>query len=56
MGNINVSRVLLGGIVGGLVYDVLAFVVDGVLLAPQWAEGMKALGPSQFFVKPVDLV
>jgi hypothetical protein len=48
MGNINVSRVLMGGLVGGVVYDALAFVVDGVWLAPQWADGMKALGHPNF--------
>jgi hypothetical protein len=48
MGKINVSRVLIGGIVAGLVADVLAYAVDGMLLAPQWASGMKALGHSEF--------
>jgi hypothetical protein len=40
--------VLIGGIVAGLVADVLGYVVDGMLLAPQWAAGMKALGHSDF--------
>jgi len=48
MGKINLSRVLIGGIVAGLVADVLGYVVDGLLLAPQWAAGMKALGHSDF--------
>ena len=48
MGKINMGRVIIGGIVAGLVADVLGYVVDGILLAPQWADGMKALGHAEF--------
>ena len=48
MGKLNMSRVILGGIVAGIVSDVLGFLVDGVLLAPRWAAGMKALGRPDF--------
>ena len=48
MGKINLGRVILGGIVAGIVADVLGFLVDGVLLAPQWADGMKALARPEF--------
>jgi hypothetical protein len=48
MGKINVSRWIVGGIVAGLVADILGFIVDGVILAPQWADGMKSLGHSGF--------
>ena len=48
MGRINMGRVILGGIVAGIVGNVLGFLVDGVLLAPQWADGMKALGRPDF--------
>jgi hypothetical protein len=44
MSNINVSRVILGGIVAGIVYDVLDFLVDDVWLGGRWAAGLKALG------------
>lgn len=44
MGKINIGRVILGGIVAGIVSDILAYLVDGVWLAPRWADGMKALG------------
>ncbi len=44
MGKINVGRVILGGIVAGIVADVLGYVVDGVLLAERWTNGQKALG------------
>ncbi|MGA3177805.1 MAG: hypothetical protein ABSE19_10725 [Candidatus Acidiferrum sp.] len=48
MGKINMGRVLIGGIVAGIVADVLGYIVDGILLAPQWANGMKALGHANF--------
>jgi len=48
MAKINMGRVLIGGIVAGLVADVLGYLVDGILLAPQWAAGMKALGHANF--------
>jgi hypothetical protein len=48
MGKINVGRVLLAGLVAGLVSDALGYLVDGILLAPRWSEGMLALGRSEF--------
>ena len=48
MGKINMVRVIIAGIVAGLVADVLGYLVDGILLAPQWADGMKALGLANF--------
>jgi len=48
MGKINMGRVILGGIVAGIVMDILSFLVDGVWLAPRWAAGMDALGRSEF--------
>ena len=50
MEKINMGRVILGGIVAGIVADVLGDIADGVILAPQWAEGMKALGRTDFSV------
>ena|ERR1035437_4151610 len=44
MGKINIGRVILGGLVAGIVVDLLSYLVDGVLLAPRWADGMTALG------------
>lgn len=35
MGRINMGRVILGGIVAGIVNDILGYLVDGVILAPQ---------------------
>ena len=48
MGKINVSRWILGGIIAGVVADILGTLVDGVILAPRWTDGMKALGHSGF--------
>jgi hypothetical protein len=48
MGRINWGRLILGGIVAGIVADILGYLVDGVWLAPRWADGMKALGHSNF--------
>lgn len=48
MGKINMGRVILAGLVAGLVADVLGYLTDGVLLASQWADGMKALGRTNF--------
>jgi hypothetical protein len=48
MGKINIGRVILGGLIAGIVSDFLGFLVDGVLLAPRWAEDMKALGHPNF--------
>jgi len=42
----NMARVVLGGILAGLVLNILGFLVDGVLLAPQWNAAMSALGRS----------
>ena len=53
MERINMSRVILGGIVAGIVADVLGSIVDGMLLAPQWAEGLKALGRPDFSVNQI---
>ena len=48
MGKINIARVFLGGIAAGIVGNVLAYLVDGLLLAPQWAAAMKTLGRPEF--------
>jgi hypothetical protein len=48
MGKINMGRVILGGIVAGIVSDILGYLVDGLLLAPKWAAGMTALGHGGF--------
>jgi hypothetical protein len=44
MGQINWNRVLLGGVVAGLIIDVVQWVLNGVVLRVQWQEAMQALG------------
>jgi hypothetical protein len=46
MNKINWSRVLLGGIVAGIVIDVFEGVSNGLILASQWNEAMTALNRS----------
>ena len=44
MGQINWGRVLLGGIVAGIIIDVGEFVLHGVVLGTEWRQAMEALG------------
>ncbi len=50
MGKINIGRVLLAGIVAGIVGNILGYLVDGLMLAPQWTAAMTALGKTEFSV------
>lgn len=43
MSKINVGRVIIGGIVAGIVIDVFEVVLNGFVLAPQWASLMESL-------------
>jgi hypothetical protein len=49
----NLARVVLGGIVAGLVLNILGYIVDGILLAPQWNAGMTALGRGGFTINQI---
>jgi hypothetical protein len=54
MGKMNVGRVVLGGIVAGIVGDILGTLIDGMMLSSRWAAGMSALGhPGGFSVKQI---
>jgi hypothetical protein len=44
MGTINWNRVVLGGIVAGLIIDVIQWVLNGLLLGPSWRQAMQELG------------
>ncbi len=46
MGKINAGRVIIGGIIAGIICFFGDGVVHGVLLQPRWVEVMKALGRS----------
>jgi hypothetical protein len=54
MGKINVGRWILGGIIAGVVADILGTLVDGVILAPRWTDGMN--GACRFLAESMDLV
>src|SRR6266849_3466799 len=44
MGKINAGRVVLGGLLTGLVLNAFDFVVNGMWLGDEWNAAMKALG------------
>ena len=44
MGKINWTRVLLGGLLAGLIINIFQYVTNGVVLAANWDAAMKALG------------
>jgi|HubBroStandDraft_4_1064222.scaffolds.fasta_scaffold355044_2 hypothetical protein len=46
MNKINLGRVVLGGIVAGIVINIFEGVLNGVVLANQWATVMTGLGKS----------
>ena len=48
MGKINIGRVVLGGVVAGIVSDLLGYLVDGLWLGQSWSDGMQALGQATF--------
>ena len=43
MGKINLGRVVLGGIVAGIIVNAFEFVLNGVLLAKQWPDLMASI-------------
>lgn len=47
MGKINWGRVLLGGLLAGLVLNVADYVVNGLILADQWNAALTALGKGE---------
>lgn len=44
MGSITWNRVFLGGLVAGLIIDLMEWLVNGVLLGSQWRQAMQELG------------
>jgi len=46
MGKINLNRVILGGIVAGIVIDVFEGILNGAILSSQWTEVLTGLGKS----------
>ena len=48
MGKINIGRLILGGIVAGVVADILDYLVDDLWLGQKWAMEMGLLGHDAF--------
>lgn len=48
MSKINMGRVVLGGIVAGIVADLLDYPVDNLWLGQRWTQGMSLLGHNSF--------
>jgi len=48
MGKINVGRLILGGVVAGIVADILDYPVDGIWLGKMWSNQLGVLGKSEF--------
>ena len=48
MGKINIGRLILGGIVAGIVNDILGYGVNGWLLQERWAGAMRSPGHGAF--------
>ena len=44
MAKINWNRVLLGGLLAGLILNIIDYVVNDLILQERWAAAMKALG------------
>src|SRR5713226_3317696 len=44
MAKINWGRVLLGGLVAGLIINAAEYLVNGVILQAKWADAMKGIG------------
>jgi len=47
MGNINCTRVLLGGLLAGLVLNIGEFILNGIILAEQWSALFAEFGIGQ---------
>jgi len=51
----NIGRILLGGVIAGLVINVVEWVVHGLLLKERWEQAMKELGRGAFGVRAIIL-
>jgi len=46
MGNVNRNRVILGGLLAGIIIDASEAIINGVVLSKDWADVMTKLGKS----------
>jgi hypothetical protein len=48
MSKINLGRVFIGGIVAGIIINASEYVLNGIVMAPEWARIMKSLNRPDF--------
>ena len=48
MHKMDIGRVIIAGLVAGIVSDALGYLVDGILLQARWSDGMAKLGLTDF--------
>ncbi|MBV8977872.1 MAG: hypothetical protein JO261_15200 [Alphaproteobacteria bacterium] len=53
MGRINLGRVVLGGLVAGVIINLIEFILNGIVLADRWNDQMASLNRSVFDVKQI---
>ena len=56
MGKINLGRVILGGLVAGIVANILGYLVDGLLLGSTWNDQMTKLGRPELSTNQIILL
>ena len=44
MGRINLGRVIIGGLVAGVIVNIFEYILNGVMLSDQWTELMRSIG------------
>ena len=49
MAHTNRARVILGGLIAGLVINIVEYITNGVILREAWGQAMQALGKSGAF-------
>jgi hypothetical protein len=55
MGKIDTGRVILGGIVAGIIIDIIEYVLNGIILSAQWvavssAHNLPTMGPHEIVI------
>jgi hypothetical protein len=56
MSGINTGKVIVGGLVAGVVLNIIDFVVNGLVLGPQWEAATRARGVDPVAVGPSSMV
>ena len=53
MGKINIGRWVVGGLVAGIVVNILGYLVDGMMLASRWNQDLIRLGRPEFGTRQI---